>query len=465
MPYSQRPRSAYLHIPFCHRRCYYCDFAVVPLGDRARADDGPGSASIHEYLGLLVREIASAPVGPPLSTVYLGGGTPSLLTANQIGSLLAVVRNHYGLQQGAEITLEMDPASFDQQKLQDLIGHGINRVSLGGQSFDDAVLLDLGRRHRSDDLREACLWMQEAHRNGSLRSWSLDLIQNLPGQTLDHWADQLQQAIATGAPHLSVYDLSVEPGTVFERRRRRGDLALPSERLAVDLMALTRRQLAAAGLSRYEISNYARPGHASRHNRVYWSGAGWWGFGMGATSGAFGERVPRPRTREGYRAWLDEQDAVPRSAPSVGHRFQSMTSCWSGCVDVRVWRWTPSVAQSPRRSSNGGGISSLQVWLRNGPGVGSSPIPREWPSATRFWWRCCCGGTNVLVAHPLTQCRCKQLASLEKCRAKGRLPWGESQQVGGDANLPVAVITSANADHRDGQASSDSAGKVGGDVL
>ena len=315
MPYSQRPRSAYLHIPFCHRRCYYCDFPVVPLGDRARADDGPGSASIHEYLGLLVREIASAPVGPPLSTVYLGGGTPSLLTANQIGSLLAVVRNHYGLQQGAEITLEMDPASFDQQKLQDLIGHGINRVSLGGQSFDDAVLLDLGRRHRSDDLREACLWMQEAHRNGSLRSWSLDLIQNLPGQTLDHWADQLQQAIATGAPHLSVYDLSVEPGTVFERRRRRGDLALPSERLAVDLMALTRRQLAAAGLSRYEISNYARPGHASRHNRVYWSGAGWWGFGMGATSGAFGERVPRPRTREGYRAWLDEQDAVPRSAP------------------------------------------------------------------------------------------------------------------------------------------------------
>ncbi len=355
MPYSQRPRSAYLHIPFCHRRCYYCDFAVVPLGDRARADDGPGSASIHEYLGLLVREIASAPEGPPLSTVYLGGGTPSLLTANQIGSLLAVVRNHYGLQQGAEITLEMDPASFDQQKLQDLIGHGINRVSLGGQSFDDAVLLDLGRRHRSDDLREACLWMQKAHRNGSLRSWSLDLIQNLPGQTLDHWVDQLQQAIATGAPHLSVYDLSVEPGTVFERRRRRGDLALPPERLAVDLMALTRRQLAAAGLSRYEISNYARPGHASRHNRVYWSGAGWWGFGMGATSGAFGERVPRPRTREGYRAWLDEQDAVPRSAPE---------------------RWPPIPIDD-----------QLLVGLRRREGVALDPIGCPEPQALIERWR------------------------------------------------------------------------------
>ncbi len=315
MPYPHRPRSAYLHIPFCHRRCYYCDFAVVPLGDQAQAEDGPGSASIRDYLELLLREIDSAPAGPPLSTVYFGGGTPSLLTANQIGSLLAALRDHYGLQQGAEITLEMDPASFDQRKLQDLIGHGINRVSLGGQSFDDAVLLDLGRRHRSSDLREACLWMQDAHRSGSLRSWSLDLIQNLPGQTPDHWLDQLEQAIATGAPHLSVYDLSVEPGTVFERRQRRGDLALPPEALAVDLMALTGRQLAAAGLSRYEISNYARPGHASRHNRVYWSGAGWWGFGMGATSGAFGERLPRPRTREGYRAWLVEQTAVPNPTP------------------------------------------------------------------------------------------------------------------------------------------------------
>ena len=114
MPYSQRPRSAYLHIPFCHRRCYYCDFAVVPLGDRARSEEGPGSASIAEYLGLIEREIACAPDGPPLSTVYFGGGTPSLLSPDQIGRLLDQLRGRYGLQQGAEITLEMDPASFDQ---------------------------------------------------------------------------------------------------------------------------------------------------------------------------------------------------------------------------------------------------------------------------------------------------------------------------------------------------------------
>jgi len=315
MPYSQRPRSAYLHIPFCHRRCYYCDFAVVPLGDRARADGGPGSASIRDYLELLAREIASAPTGPPLSTVYFGGGTPSLLTADQIGFLLACLRQQFGLQQGAEITLEMDPASFDQQSLIALLDHGINRVSLGGQSFDDTVLAELGRRHRSADLQEACAWMQDAYRSGRLRSWSLDLIQNLPGQRREHWTHQLEQAIATGAPHLSVYDLSVEPGTVFDRRRRNGELALPEEDLAVELMALTQQRLAQAGLSRYEISNYARPGHASRHNRVYWSGAGWWGFGMGATSGAFGEREARPRTREDYRHWLLERVAAPRTVP------------------------------------------------------------------------------------------------------------------------------------------------------
>ena len=305
MPYPPPPRSAYLHIPFCHRRCYYCDFAVVPLGDRVDAREGPGSRSIEDYLRLLHREIASAASGPPLSTVYIGGGTPSLLTADQIAELLAALRRRFGLQPGAEITLEMDPASFDQDQLMAVLAAGVNRISLGGQSFDDAVLIDLGRRHRRADLLEACRWMHAAHQDGDLQSWSLDLIQNLPGQTFEHWDDQLDQAIGSQAPHLSVYDLSVEPGTVFARRAERAELDLPEEDLAVRLMAHTSARLAAAGLSRYEISNHARPGHASRHNRVYWSGAGWWGFGMGATSAVRGERLARPRTREAYRRWLE----------------------------------------------------------------------------------------------------------------------------------------------------------------
>lgn len=307
------PRAAYLHIPFCHRRCFYCDFPVVPLGDRA---DGERSASIPAYLHLLTAEIAAAPPGPPLSTVYLGGGTPSLLSPAQVGSLLAALRHRYGLAPAAEISLELDPASFDRQRLAGYLAAGVNRVSLGGQSFDDGVLAQLGRRHRAADLHEAIDWLQRAFRAGDLRSWSLDLIQGLPGQDLGLWQAQLEQAITSDAPHLSIYDLIVEPGTVFERLQRRGALALPGEDLAADLMERTAEQLAAAGYGHYEISNYARPGHASRHNRTYWNGAGWWGFGMGATSAPWGTRLARPRTRDGWAAWLAEgQPGLERTPP------------------------------------------------------------------------------------------------------------------------------------------------------
>ena len=308
------PRSAYLHIPFCHRRCFYCDFPVVPLGDRAGGETGaPGSASIEVYLQLLHQEIGLAAPGPPLSTVYFGGGTPSLLTPVQVGVLLAALRRRFGLAPAAEITLELDPASFDQARLAGYLQAGVNRVSLGGQSFDDAVLASLGRRHCGADLRQAAAWLAEAQRRGALASWSLDLIQGLPGQTssaaaLAAWRQQLGEAIGLAPPHLSIYDLTLEPGTVFARRHQRGQLELPDADLGADLMELTWAELSAAGYGHYEISNYALPGHASRHNRVYWSGAGWWGFGMGATSAPWGERLARPRTREGYAAWLAQPE-------------------------------------------------------------------------------------------------------------------------------------------------------------
>ena len=321
------PRSAYLHIPFCHRRCFYCDFPVVPLGDRASAEPGaPGAASIAAYLTLLLGEIAAAPPGPPLSTVYLGGGTPSLLLPAQVGALLAALRERFGLVPGAEISLELDPASFDQTRLAAYLQSGVNRVSLGGQSFDDGVLAGLGRRHSGADLLEAAGWLAAAQRQGALASWSLDLIQGLPGQTvpgeaLASWRQQLGQAIALAPPHLSIYDLSLEPGTVFARRHGRGQLQLPDADLGADLMELTWAELSAAGYGHYEISNYALPGHACRHNRVYWSGAGWWGFGMGATSAPWGERLARPRSRDGYAAWLAEPVREGGSGVPVDERL------------------------------------------------------------------------------------------------------------------------------------------------
>jgi oxygen-independent coproporphyrinogen-3 oxidase len=158
---------------------------VVPLGDRAGAAPGqPGSASIAHYLAQLLEEIGAAPAGPPLSTVYVGGGTPSLLAPSQLQQLLGALRRRYGIAPGAELTLELDPASFDQNHLQGYLAAGINRVSLGVQSFDDAVLAQLGRRHRLTDVQEAADWLRAAQGRGQLSSWSLDLIQALPGQTL-----------------------------------------------------------------------------------------------------------------------------------------------------------------------------------------------------------------------------------------------------------------------------------------
>ena len=313
------PRSAYLHIPFCHRRCFYCDFPVVPLGDRAGAAAGqPGANTIAAYLELLRQEIVASPPGPTLSTVYFGGGTPSLLEPDQVRGLLAVLGQRFGIAPGAEITMELDPASFDRQRLGAYLAAGVNRVSLGGQSFDDAVLEALGRRHRRADLLEAAGWLAQARRQGCLSSWSLDLIQAVPGQGLAGWRQQLEQAVALEPPHLSVYDLTIEPGTVFARRLEQGSLDLPDADLAADLMEFTQAELSRRGYGHYEISNYALPGHASRHNRVYWSGAGWWGFGMGATAAPRGVRQARPRTREGYAGWLEQWRQAPAEEPLPG---------------------------------------------------------------------------------------------------------------------------------------------------
>ena len=298
------PRSLYLHIPFCHRRCFYCDFPVVPLGDHA---DGSRSASVEHYLDQLLRDLAAAPAGPPLSTLYIGGGTPSLLTPQQLQRLLQAVRSHWGLAPGAELTLEMDPASFDLERLQAVLALGVNRVSLGGQSFDDQVLEGLGRRHRALHLLQSCAWLRQAQERGDLQSWSLDLIVNLPGQTPQAWAWELEQALEQRPPHLSIYDLIVEPGTVFERRQQAGQLPLPDQDAAADQLEHCHQRLAQAGYGHYEISSWALPGHGSRHNRVYWSGASWWALGLGATAGVGGERVARPRTREAYGAWLQQR--------------------------------------------------------------------------------------------------------------------------------------------------------------
>ena len=302
------PRSAYVHIPFCHKRCFYCDFSIIPLGNSAEIPGSPGITSINAYLNLLHREISIAPNGPALSTIYLGGGTPSLLNKDEVGNVLEDLQRKFGFQDGAEITMEVDPATFLEHDLYGYIEMGVNRLSLGGQSFDNRILASIGRKHNHSQLIEACSWVNNFFKKGMLRSWSLDLIQNLPGLTIDNWVKELDQAVQTEAPHLSIYDLSIEPETVFGRMHKKGKLNIPIESVAQKIDLETNRFLKSRGFSRYEISSYSLPGHASRHNRMYWSGSGWWGFGMGATSAPWGSRFSRPRTIAGYEKWLEQQE-------------------------------------------------------------------------------------------------------------------------------------------------------------
>ena len=301
------PKSAYIHIPFCHRRCFYCDFSVVPIGDEINNDDENGNLVIEEYLNFLKKEILSIKHKASLSTIYIGGGTPSILNPKQIRNLLKVFRNSYGIDHGAEITMEVDPSSFDKKDLCGFIDAGVNRFSLGVQSFNNEILKSAGRRHTAKEVEQSCDWLKKARNNGLIRSWSLDLIQNLPKSVLSQWEIDLEKTINYNPPHISIYDLSVEEGTVFQVLQDKGKLLLPNDDECFEISRLTKNMLNKSGYLRYEISNYSIPGHQSRHNRVYWKGFGWWSFGQGSTSAPWGIKFTRPSSIKEYKKWVLNQ--------------------------------------------------------------------------------------------------------------------------------------------------------------
>ena len=301
------PKSAYVHLPFCHRRCFYCDFTVIPLGDKVQASEGYGSNTIKDYLFFLHKEILSIRDKSSLSTIYFGGGTPSILDPKQIKDLIILFRENYGIDFGAEITMEVDPASFNEEDLYGFIQAGINRFSLGAQSFNNQILVNVGRRHTSEDVRQSCSWLKNAYKNGFIKSWSLDLIQNLPQSSCAKWQEELKNAVEFSPPHISIYELNIENGTVFKKLFDSGKLSIPNDDESFENSKTTNITLKSSGYSRYEISNYSLPGHQSRHNRVYWSGLGWWSFGQGSTSSPWGKKLTRPKVSKDYKEWVINQ--------------------------------------------------------------------------------------------------------------------------------------------------------------
>ncbi|WP_324616287.1 radical SAM family heme chaperone HemW [Lusitaniella coriacea] len=296
----KKPVAAYVHIPFCRRRCYYCDFPVSVVGDKAR---GENSGAIARYIKALSLEIETVrdETSKPLATIFFGGGTPSLLSVSQVEAILADLDRGFGIAKGAEISMEMDPGTFDRAQIQGYVAAGINRVSLGVQAFQNDLLRNSGRSHAQKDVFSA---VDLLHRAG-VTNFSLDLISGLPHQTLEQWRESLEMAIQLAPQHLSCYDLVLEPVTAFGKQYQPGERPLPDDETTAQMYKIAQQALTDAGYDHYEISNYAQPGYQCRHNRTYWENRPYYGLGMGAASFWRDRRFARPRTRREYYAWVD----------------------------------------------------------------------------------------------------------------------------------------------------------------
>src|SRR5947209_1825793 len=276
--------SLYLHIPFCHTRCHYCEFntyaCILPLRE--------------PYVRALLTEIALAgkmaqhqDATPRRSrTIFFGGGTPSLLSVPQITRLLKACYSAFMVDSDAEITLEANPGTLDQQRLEGIRAAGVNRLSMGAQSFDAELLETLGRIHSPEEISQAVHFARAA----GFTSINLDFMFGLPGQTMQHWRETLDQALALHPEHLSLYSLIIEEGTPFYTWTQEGSITPGDEDLCADMYEYADERLQAAGYENYEISNWALPGHQCRHNLTYWHNLPYLGMGAGAYSSFGGRR-------------------------------------------------------------------------------------------------------------------------------------------------------------------------------
>jgi oxygen-independent coproporphyrinogen-3 oxidase len=288
------PFGVYVHWPFCLSKCPYCDFNSHV---RQAAIDEP------RFVTAFAAEIATtarrAP-GRTVSTIFFGGGTPSLMDPRTVGAILEAVGRHWTVAADAEITLEANPTSVEAGRFRGYRAAGVNRVSLGVQSLDDTVLRQLGRLHTAREALDAV-----ATARGIFARYSFDLIYARPGQTVAAWRAELSRALGEAGEHLSLYQLTIEPDTPFAALHAGGKLVLPDDDLGRDLYDLTLDQCAAAGLPAYEVSNHARPGAECRHNLVYWRYGEYAGIGPGAHGRLIVDGTRRATaTEKRPEAWL-----------------------------------------------------------------------------------------------------------------------------------------------------------------
>ena len=272
---QKKPTSAYVHIPFCTQICYYCDFSKVFIKNQP----------VDSYLEHLLQEFHSYDI-QKLRTLYIGGGTPTALSAPQLEVLLDGLTKNLDLSVLEELTIEANPGDLDADKIAVLKNSAVNRVSLGVQTFDDKMLKKIGRSHLEKDIYENIDRLKLA----GFDNISIDLIYALPGQTMDQVKNNVVKAVALDIPHMSLYSLILENHTVFMNRMRRGKLPLPKEELEAEMFEYIIEELERSGFEHYEISNFSKPGFESRHNLMYWDNAEYYGIGAGASGYVNGVR-------------------------------------------------------------------------------------------------------------------------------------------------------------------------------
>ena len=270
-----KPTSAYVHIPFCTQICYYCDFSKVFIKNQP----------VDSYLEHLIEEYDSYDI-KKLRTLYIGGGTPTALSARQLAFLLEKLTDKLDLSYLEELTIEANPGDLDLEKIAVLKDSLVNRVSLGVQTFNDRMLKQIGRSHSEKDIYENIANLKKA----GFDNISIDLIYALPKQTMEDVKTNVSKAIALDIPHMSLYSLILENHTVFMNRMRRGKLPLPKEDLEAEMFEYIIAELEKAGFEHYEISNFSKPGFESRHNLMYWDNAEYYGVGAGASGYVDGVR-------------------------------------------------------------------------------------------------------------------------------------------------------------------------------
>lgn len=298
-----KPFSLYVHVPYCSKRCGYCDFNTYTPSELDREDQ------IESWLNSAVKEIDLArrvlKEELTIDTIFFGGGTPSLLDSNTVDNFIQSVKSNFKLKPGLEITIEANPDSITEEKSQRWLNSGINRVSIGMQSSTKEVLRKLDRTHNPDNVSHSV----DILKKSGFDNFSLDLIYGTPGESLNDWENSLKDAIALNPPHISAYSLVIEPGTKMGAQLNRGEISQVNDDEAADKYQLADEMLNKNNYSWYEISNWAKKDKECKHNLNYWLGNNWWGIGPGAHSHVNGVRWWNHKLPKVWRELLEKQNS------------------------------------------------------------------------------------------------------------------------------------------------------------